>query len=48
MSEVDLQALADFAAREGISLEGTAAPAPAARSMGSPQSAKPQSDAQEG
>jgi phage shock protein A len=28
------QALADFAAREGISLQGTAAPAPAERSMG--------------
>jgi phage shock protein A len=29
------QALADFAAREGISIKGTAEPAPAARSMGS-------------
>jgi hypothetical protein len=28
------QALADFAAREGISLKGAAAPAPAERSMG--------------
>ena len=28
------QALADFAAREGISLEGNAAPAPATRTMG--------------
>ncbi len=44
MSQVDLkegemtaladQALADFAAREGISLKGAAAPAPAERSMG--------------
>jgi phage shock protein A len=30
------QALADFAAREGISIKGAAEPAPAARSMGAP------------
>jgi phage shock protein A len=50
MSQVDLkegemtaladQALADFAAREGISLKGAEAPAPAARSMG--EAEKPQ------
>jgi len=50
MSQVDLkegemtaladQALADFAAREGISLKGAAAPAPAERSMG--EAEKPQ------
>ena len=34
------QALADFAAREGISIKGTAAPQPAERSMGSAE--KPQ------
>jgi hypothetical protein len=34
------QALADFAAREGISLKGAAAPAPAERSMGAAE--KPQ------
>jgi hypothetical protein len=34
------QALADFAAREGISLKGAAAPAPAERSMGATE--KPQ------
>jgi hypothetical protein len=31
------QALADFAAREGISLQGAAAPAPAERTMGKPE-----------
>jgi hypothetical protein len=50
MSQVDIkegemtaladQALADFAAREGISLKGAAAPAPAERSMG--EAEKPQ------
>jgi phage shock protein A len=50
MSQVDIkeaemtaladQALADFAAREGISLKGAAAPAPAERSMGTVE--KPQ------
>jgi phage shock protein A len=50
MSQVDIkeaemtaladQALADFAAREGISLKGAAAPAPAERSMGATE--KPQ------
>ena len=34
------QALADFAAREGISIKGAAAPAPAERSMG--ETEKPQ------
>jgi phage shock protein A len=34
------QALADFAAREGMSLEGSAATAPASRTMGSPLEAE--------
>ena len=39
------QALADFAAREGISLEGAAPAAPAARTMGA-TAAKPQTEGQ--
>jgi phage shock protein A len=43
------QALADFAAREGISLEGAAGAAPAARTMGaSTAAAKPQTEGQGG
>ncbi len=38
------QALADFAAREGISLKGEATPAPAERSMGATE--KPASEPQ--
>jgi hypothetical protein len=34
------QALADFAAREGITLKGAAEPAPAERSMGSEAATK--------
>jgi hypothetical protein len=36
------QALADFAAREGISIKGAATPAPAERSMGATE--KPHSE----
>jgi hypothetical protein len=36
------QALADFAAREGISIKGAAEPAPAARSMGAAATEKPE------
>jgi phage shock protein A len=56
MSEVNLkeseqnaladQALADFAAREGLSVEGVGMAAPAARTMGTPP--KPQSEGQGG
>jgi predicted RNA binding protein with dsRBD fold (UPF0201 family) len=41
------QALADFAAREGISLEGAASTPPAARTMGA-TAAKPQTEGQGG
>jgi hypothetical protein len=41
------QALADFAAREGISLPGAEAAEPAARTMGgTAQPAKPQTESQ--
>jgi phage shock protein A len=42
------QALADFAAREGISLESAPSAAPAARTMGAATPAKPQTEGQGG
>jgi len=42
------QALADFAAREGISLEGAPSAAPAARTMGAATPPKPQTEGQGG